>query len=68
MWEDYEDHSAWLEQEDGNLSHVEVDKVLGLVSDVGSEVSANNTVPGGIILLIELFFNIGSDIFFNDDF
>ena len=33
---------AWstrLEEKDGNLSEIEVDEVLGLVGDVGTEVS-----------------------------
>ena len=41
--------SAGLEQQHGNLPHVEVDEVLGLVGDVGAEVATHNTVPGGIV-------------------
>ena len=31
--------SARLEKKDGNLTKIEVDEVLGLVGDVGTEVS-----------------------------
>ena len=54
--------STRLEQKDGNLSHVEVDEVLGFVCDVRSEVTSNNAVPGGVVLLVELLFDVGSDI------
>ena len=45
------------------MSHVEVDEVLGFVGDVGSEVSAYNTVPSRVIFLIELLLDVSSNIF-----
>merc|ERR1719329_376117 len=47
--------STTLEEEDGDLTEIEVDEVLGLVGDVGTEVSTNDTMPGGVVLLVELF-------------
>ena len=32
--------SAWLEQENSDLTEVEVDEVFGFMGDVGSEVSS----------------------------
>ena len=36
--------------------------MLGLVSDVGSEVPANNTMPGGVVLLVELLLDVCGDV------
>lgn len=44
------------------MSHVEVDEVFGFVSDIGSEVSTNNTMPGGVVFLVKLFLDVGGDI------
>ena len=44
------------------MSHVEVDEVFGLVGDIGAEVAADNGVPGGVVLLVELFFDVGRNI------
>merc|ERR1712071_676586 len=44
-----------LEEEDGDLSKVEVDEMLGLVGDVRAEVSAGDAVPSWVVLLVELF-------------
>ena len=54
--------SAGLEEEDRDLAQVEVDEVLGLVGDVGAEVPAHDGVPGGVVLLVELFLDIGGDV------
>jgi len=51
-----------LEEEDGDLSEVEVDEVLGLVGDVGAEVAAHDAVPGGVVLLVELLLDEGGDV------
>ena len=57
--------SARLEKKDGNLTKIEVDEVLGLVGDVGTEVSAHNAVPCGVVLLIELLLDEGSNVLLN---
>ena len=38
-----------LEEEDGDLAEVKVDKVLGLVGDVGAEVAADDHVPRRVV-------------------
>jgi len=54
--------STGLEQEDCDLPHVEVDEVLGFVGDVGAKVAADDTVPGGVVFLIELLLDVGGDV------
>lgn len=44
------------------MPHIEVDEMLGLVGDVRAEVTADNAMPCGVVLLVELLFNIGSNI------
>lgn len=44
-----------LEEEDGVVAEVEVYEVLGLVSDEGAEISADDTVPGWASSVIELW-------------
>ena len=60
--------SARLKQQNGNLTHIEVNKMLSLVSDVRTEVSAYDAVPGRIIFFIKLFFYISCNIFLNIEF
>jgi len=54
--------STRLEQQDGHLAKVEVDEVLRLVGDVAAEVPANDAVPGGVVLLVELLLDEGGDV------
>jgi len=54
--------SSGLETQDGDLSQVEVDEVLGLVRDVAAEVPADDDVPGGVVLFVELFLDEGGDV------
>ena len=64
-----EDHgSARLEEQNGDLSHVEIDEMLGFVGDIGTEVAANNTMPGRIIFLVEFLLDVGGDVFFDVEF
>lgn len=39
--------------------------MFGLVCDVGSEVASDDAVPGGVVLLVELFLDEGGDILFD---
>ena len=54
--------SAGLEEKDGDLSKIEVDEVLGLVGDVGAEVTAHNAVPGWVVLFVELLLDERGDV------
>jgi len=45
------------------LSEVEVDEMLRLVGDVGSEVSAHDAMPSGIVLLVKLLLDVAGDVF-----
>jgi hypothetical protein len=47
------------------LTHVEVNEVFGFVGDVRSEVSADDAVPCGVVLLVKLFLDVGCDILLN---
>ena len=38
---------------------------LGLVGDIGAKVSTHDTVPRGVVLLVEFTLDEGSDILFN---
>ena len=44
------------------MTHVEVDEMLGLVGDIGAEVPADDCMPGGVVLLVELLLDVGCDI------
>jgi hypothetical protein len=50
------------------LSHIEIDEVLSFMSHIGSEVSSDDAVPGGIVLLVELLLDVGGDVLFNIEF
>ena len=53
---------ARLEEEHSHLPQVEVDEVLRLVRHVGPEVAAHDRVPGGVVLLVELFLDVSRDV------
>jgi hypothetical protein len=55
-------HLAGLEQQDCNLSQIEVDEVFRFVRDVAAEVAADDAVPGRVVLLVELFLDVGGDV------
>uniref|UniRef100_A0A8C6MEV1 Dynein light chain n=1 Tax=Nothobranchius furzeri TaxID=105023 RepID=A0A8C6MEV1_NOTFU len=45
---------AGLEQQNGHLTQVEVNKMLGLMSYVAAKVPPNDAVPCRVILLVKL--------------
>ena len=47
------------------MPHIEIDEMLGLMGNIGSEISANNTMPGRIVLLVEFFLYISGDVLFD---
>lgn len=55
--------SSTFKEENGHLTHVEVDEVLGFVGDVRSEVSANDAMPSWVIFFVEFLFNEGLELF-----
>ena len=61
-------NSTRLKQEDCYLTHVEIDKMLCLVGNIGAEVPAYNAVPGWVVFLVELLLDVGRNIFFDVEF
>ena len=57
--------SARLEEKNSDLAKVEIDEVLGLVGHIGAEVTADNAMPGGVVLLVELLLDVGRDVLLN---
>lgn len=47
------------------MTHVKVDEVLGLMGNVASEVSSDDTVPGWVILLIEFLLDVCGNVLFD---
>lgn len=54
-----------LEEQDGHLAEVEVDEMLGLVCHVAAEVAADNAVPCWVVLFVEFFLDVRSNVFLN---
>jgi hypothetical protein len=56
--------SSYFIEEDGELPLVEEDVVFGLVANIGAEIFADDAVPVGAVLLIELFLDVfGHEVF-----
>ena len=54
-----------FEEEDGDLSQVKVDEVLGLVGHVAAEVAAGDAMPCGVVLFVEFLLDVSSNVFLN---
>ena len=54
-----------LEEQHSHLSKIEIHEVFGLVRDVAAEVPPDDAVPGGVVLLVKLFLDEGSDVLLN---
>jgi len=54
-----------LEQKDGDLTKIEVDEVLSLVSHIRTKVTTHNTVPSGLKLLVEFTLDVTSNLTLN---
>ena len=37
----------------------------GLMGDVGPEIPTHDAMPGGVVLFVELFLNVGSNVLLN---
>ena len=61
---DYVSLSA-LEEENSDLAQIEVDEMFRLVGDVRTEVSAHDAMPGWVVLLVELFLDVGGNVLLN---
>ena len=57
---------AALEEQNGHLAQVEVNKVAGLVRHIRSKVTSYDTMPCGIVFLVEFLFNVCCDILKNN--
>jgi hypothetical protein len=60
-----DERSARLEEEDSDLTEVEIDEVLGLMGHVRTEVTAHDAMPGGVVLFVEFFLDESGDILLN---
>jgi len=47
------------------LSEIEVNEMPSLVCHVGPEVSADDAMPGRVVLLVELLLDVGGDVLLN---
>ena len=57
-----------LEQQNSNLSKVEVDKMLGLVCHIGAKVPSNNAMPGRVVFFVKFLLDVGRDVFLDVEF
>lgn len=57
-----ENFSARLEEQDGHLAQIKVNEMLCLMGDVAAKVPPDDAMPGGVILLIKLLFDVGCDV------
>ena len=60
--------STRFEEEDSNLTEVEVDEVLGLMGNVGTEVSAHDAMPSWVVLFVEFLLDEGGDVLLDIEF
>merc|ERR1719383_723913 len=51
-----------FEEENSDLSQVEIDEVLGLMSDVAAEVTSDDAMPRRVVLFVELLLDVGGDV------
>lgn len=59
---------AALEEQYSNLAEIEVDKVAGLVGNIGAKVAADDAMPSWVVFLVELFLDVCGNVLFNVEF
>merc|ERR1740137_426421 len=52
-----------LEEENCHLAQVEVDKVLGFMSNIASKIPSNNSMPCWVVLFVELLLDECCNVF-----
>ena len=50
------------------MTEIEVDEVLGLVGNVGTEVSSHNAMPGWVVLFVEFLLDESGDVLLDVEF
>ena len=53
-----------LKQQNSHLTQIKINKMLSLMRNIRTEISADDTVPCGVVFLVEFFLDISGDIFF----
>lgn len=57
--------SSALEEQDGHLAKIEIDKVPGFVGDITAKVPPHDAMPGRVVFLVELFLDVSGDVLLN---
>lgn len=47
------------------MSQIEIDEMFRLVGDIRAKVTTNDTVPRGVVFLVEFLLNEGCDVLFD---
>lgn len=53
-----------LEEQNGNLAQVEIDKVTGLVCHIRSKIATNDAMPSRIVFLVKFLFDVSGNVLF----
>eukprot|EP00002_Diphylleia_rotans_P021383 TRINITY_DN4161_c0_g3_i1.p2 TRINITY_DN4161_c0_g3~~TRINITY_DN4161_c0_g3_i1.p2 ORF type:complete len:148 (-),score=24.43 TRINITY_DN4161_c0_g3_i1:34-477(-) len=53
-----------LEEQNGDLAEIKVDKVFALVSDVRAEVATDDAMPCWVVFFVKLLFDVAGDFDF----
>ena len=59
---------AALEEQHGDLTKVEVQEAVSVMGHEAAKVAADDAVPRGLVLFIELLLDVGSNILLNVEF
>ena len=56
-----------FKQKNGYLSKIKIDKVLCFVCHVRTEVTANDTMPCGVVFFVKFLLDVSSNVLLIDD-